>query len=77
MDKILIFIPMYNCEKQIPRVLHRIAALGEAQRLFSQVLVVDNRSTDGSLHAAGEAAGAGVGLGCTCVAAPWRRVTGE
>lgn len=58
MDRILIFIPMYNCEKQIPRVLHRIAALGEAQRLFSQVLVVDNRSTDGSLHAAGEAAGA-------------------
>ena len=53
MEKILIFIPMYNCEKQIPRVLGRIAALPEEeQKLFSQVLVVDNRSTDGSLHAA-------------------------
>lgn len=53
MEKILIFIPMYNCEKQIPRVLGRIAALPEEeQKLFSQVLVVDNRSTDGSLKAA-------------------------
>ena len=53
MEKILIFIPMYNCEKQIPRVLGRIAALPEEeQQLFSQVLVVDNRSTDGSLKAA-------------------------
>ena len=52
MEKILIFIPMYNCEKQIPRVLERIAALGEEQSLFSGVLVVDNRSTDGSREAA-------------------------
>ncbi|MBQ4566341.1 MAG: glycosyltransferase family 2 protein [Oscillospiraceae bacterium] len=53
MEKILIFIPMYNCEKQIFRVLGRIAALPEEeQKLFSQVLVVDNRSTDGSLKAA-------------------------
>lgn len=52
MEKILIFIPMYNCEKQIPRVLARIAALGEEQKRFAGVLVVDNRSTDGSLAAA-------------------------
>lgn len=53
MEKILIFIPMYNCEKQIPRVLNRIAALDEAQQmLFSGILVVDNRSTDGSRTAA-------------------------
>lgn len=55
MEKILIFIPMYNCEKQIPRVLGRIAALGANQALFSGVLVVDNRSTDGSREAALEA----------------------
>ena len=55
MEKILIFIPMYNCEKQIPRVLGRIAALGEDQGLFAGVLVVDNRSTDGSREAAVEA----------------------
>ena len=57
MEKLLIFIPMYNCEKQIPRVLGRIAALGEDQSLFSQVLVVDNRSGDNSLRAAQEAIG--------------------
>lgn len=55
MEKILIFIPMYNCEKQIPRVLSRIAALGDDQSLFSGVLVVDNRSTDESREAALEA----------------------
>lgn len=55
MEQILIFIPMYNCEKQIPRVLGRIAALGEDQHLFAGVLVVDNRSTDGSRTAALEA----------------------
>lgn len=52
MEKILIFIPMYNCEAQIPRVLQRIASLGAAQSLFSEVLVVDNRSTDLSCEAA-------------------------
>ena len=52
MEKILIFIPMYNCEKQIPRVLGRIAALGEEQSLFTEVLIVDNRSADHSLEAA-------------------------
>ncbi len=55
MDKILIFIPMYNCEKQIPRVISRIAALKEKQRYFSQVLIVDNRSRDGSVEAAQKA----------------------
>ncbi len=57
MEKILIFIPMYNCQKQIPRVLRRIAALGEDQGLFSEVLVVDNRSGDHSLETAREAMG--------------------
>lgn len=51
-DRILVFIPMYNCEKQIPRVIAKIAALGRRQQLFSRVMVVDNRSQDGSLEAA-------------------------
>lgn len=52
MDKILLFIPMYNCEKQIVRVVDRIKALGEDQNLFSQVMIVDNRSPEGSIRAA-------------------------
>lgn len=52
MEKILIFIPIYRCEQQIPRVLEKIAALGDDQHYFAGVLVVDNRSPDGSLDAA-------------------------
>lgn len=55
MKKILIFIPMYHCEKQIPRVIEKIKALGEDQSLFSGVLIVDNRSQDRSAEAAAEA----------------------
>lgn len=61
-DSVLIFIPMYNCEKQIPRVLEKLSSLSEAEkRLFAEVLVVDNRSKDGSVAAASEAA-RGLGL---------------
>ena len=43
-EKILVFIPMYNCEKQIARVL---AQFNEAtQALVSEIIIVDNRSTD-------------------------------
>ena len=43
-DKILLFIPAYNCEKQIVRVLEQ---LGPAEMAFiSKVIVVNNRSTD-------------------------------
>ena len=52
MEKILVFIPVYRCEKQLPRVLARIAALGEDAALFSQILIVDNRSPDGTREAA-------------------------
>lgn len=49
-ERILLFVPMYNCERQIPRV---IAQLGEGIRaLFSEIIIVDNRSTDGSQAAA-------------------------
>ena len=44
MDKVLLFIPMYNCQKQIVRVLAQLE--GEAAEYISQVIVVNNRSTD-------------------------------
>lgn len=44
MDKILLFIPMYNCEKQIVRVLAQLT--GEVCSYLSEVIVVNNRSTD-------------------------------
>ena len=49
MDKILLFIPMYNCEKQIVRVLAQLK--GESAGFLSQVIVVNNRSTDGGEQA--------------------------
>jgi len=45
MDKILLFIPMYNCEKQIIRVLGQLTE--EVCSYLSEVIVVNNRSTDG------------------------------
>ena len=44
MDKILLFIPMYNCEKQIIRVLGQLN--NEVCSYLSEVLVINNRSTD-------------------------------
>ena len=44
MDKILLFIPMYNCQKQIVRVLAQLKS--EASDYISQAIVVNNRSTD-------------------------------
>lgn len=44
MDKILLFIPMYNCEKQIVRVLGQLTE--EVCSYLSEVIVVNNRSTD-------------------------------
>ena len=49
MDKILLFIPMYNCQKQIVRVLAQLR--GEAANYLTQVIVVNNRSTDGGERA--------------------------
>ena len=45
-DKILLFIPMYNCEKQIIRVLSKISK--ELYGYISEVIIVNNRSTDNS-----------------------------
>lgn len=44
MNEILLFIPMYNCEKQITRVLGQLTP--EVLKYISQVIVVNNRSTD-------------------------------
>lgn len=51
--RLLVFVPMYNCEKQIPRVLAQFTP--DVKRQVSRVLVINNRSTDG-----GEAVAAGL-----------------
>lgn len=51
-DKILLFIPAYNCEKQIGRVLGQLD--GEVLSFIGEVIVVNNRSTDGTEAAAME-----------------------
>lgn len=43
-DRILLFIPGYNCEKQITRVLGQLDE--EILPYITQVIVVNNRSTD-------------------------------
>lgn len=43
--KILLFIPMYNCEKQIVRVLNQLTN-SEICSYISEILVVNNHSTD-------------------------------
>ncbi len=44
MEKILAFIPMYNCEKQITRVLSQFDE--EIMQYIDEIIVVNNRSTD-------------------------------
>ncbi|MBQ6575930.1 MAG: glycosyltransferase family 2 protein [Lachnospiraceae bacterium] len=43
-DKILLFIPAYNCEKQIVRVLDQLDPA--IMSMITKVIVVNNRSTD-------------------------------
>lgn len=49
--RILVFIPAYNCEAQIPRVLKQLEA-EDVRTVVDGVLCVDNRSTDGTRKAA-------------------------
>lgn len=44
MDRILLFIPMYNCAKQILRVLTQIN--NDNGKYFSEIIIVNNKSTD-------------------------------
>ncbi|MDD4849061.1 MAG: glycosyltransferase family 2 protein [Gemmiger sp.] len=46
-EKILVFIPAYNCEKQLPRVLNQLLD-AEVQQKIQRCIVVNNRSTDGT-----------------------------
>jgi glycosyltransferase involved in cell wall biosynthesis len=49
-NRTLLFIPAYNCEKQIVRVLAQLDSTQSA--FFEHVIVVNNRSTDGTENAA-------------------------
>lgn len=49
-DRILVFIPAYNCERQLPRVIAQFTP--EVQRRFAGLIVVNNRSTDATEAAA-------------------------
>lgn len=48
--KVLIFIPCYNCEKQLPRVLDALPQ--ELKNYDFQILVVDNQSQDNTAERA-------------------------
>ncbi|HEX8482195.1 MAG TPA: glycosyltransferase family 2 protein [Allosphingosinicella sp.] len=50
-ERILLFVPMYNCEAQIPRVVAQLTALRDLPQEFG-ILCVDNRSTDDTVEAA-------------------------
>jgi glycosyltransferase involved in cell wall biosynthesis len=49
-DRILLFIPCYNCAPQIGRVLGQVR--GDAAGFIDEVLVLDNGSRDGTVEAA-------------------------
>lgn len=49
-NKILLFIPMYNCEKQITRVLSQLTT--DICPYLSEVIIINNRSTDNGEEAA-------------------------
>ncbi|MES2933327.1 MAG: glycosyltransferase family 2 protein [Pseudomonadota bacterium] len=50
-DKILVFIPAYQCAAQISRVLMQFSKPAIADR-FAQIIVVDNQSQDATLEIA-------------------------
>jgi glycosyltransferase involved in cell wall biosynthesis len=47
MEKLLLFIPCYNCEKEILKVLD---SLTEYSKFFKEILVIDNGSKDNTLN---------------------------
>lgn len=53
-ERILLFIPAYNCANQIPRVLAQLESLSFS--FVDEVLVVNNRSSDDTVAAACRAA---------------------
>ena len=60
-ERFLVFIPAYNCEKQVPRVLNQLLDC-QVAAMVTECIVVNNRSIDGSRRAkldAGPPAGPG------------------
>jgi dolichol-phosphate mannosyltransferase len=53
-ERILVFIPVYNCENQIDRVLAQLDK--DTAALFAQIIVVDNGSPDKTIERAQAAA---------------------
>lgn len=49
-DKILAFVPCYNCEPQITRVIEQLA--GPVSAHLAEVLIIDNGSRDGTVATA-------------------------
>lgn len=49
-DRIMIFIPTYNCEKQLPRVINKIDA--NIQKHIKEVVIIDNGSSDNTIRSA-------------------------
>lgn len=47
MNRVVVVIPMFNCERQISRVLEKFKIV--PSNTFSEVLIIDNRSTDNSI----------------------------
>lgn len=45
MSKIILFIPCYNCENQVTRVIEQLE-LNEHYKYFSEIILIDNRSQD-------------------------------
>jgi len=48
--RMMIFIPVFNCQKQIPRVLAKIDK--RVQEYVHEVVIVDNRSSDNTINEA-------------------------
>lgn len=48
--KHLLFIPVYNCEKQIIRVINKIIKSSLINR-FEEIIIIDNNSTDNTVDA--------------------------
>ena len=46
-ERFLVFIPAYNCEKQVPRVLNQLLDY-QVAAMVTECIVVNNRSTDGT-----------------------------
>lgn len=48
-EKILLFIPAYNCQKQLPRVLEKIH-LASLPSSITEILIIDNCSVDNTIQ---------------------------